>query len=152
MAIYSKEVTDQNQTVFAGIGFLDARDSNTADVKFGSSKEEALNAYYDYLSTRSETGGKIAETVSTRSLTGTVLRVGHDVLTNNQSVYTIVLKGDARVFNVSRSVNALLPVVREGDSVSIAFDEAVMPDGNVRQVSFLTDTTLDQQMKAAAHN
>jgi hypothetical protein len=152
MAIYSKEVTDQHQTVFAGIGFLDARDSNTADVKFGSSKEEALNAYYDYLSTRFETGGKVAETVSTRFLTGTVLRIGHDVLTNNQSVYTVVLIGDSRIFNVSRSVNALLPVVREGDSVSITFDESVKPDGNVRQVSVLTDATLDKQMKAVAHN
>jgi hypothetical protein len=153
MAIYKKEVQvgTETRTVFAGIGFLDARDTNSADVQFGLSKEEALNAYKDWLS-HPHSGQQVAEQVLPKKLSGVVLRIGHDVLTNNQSTYTIVLKGDARIFNVSHNLNPLLSVAHEGDEVSIGFDEPAKPSGNVRQATAFSDATLDGQMKGAGKN
>lgn len=151
MAIYAKEVDlkdGQKQTVYAGVGFLDARNSNTGEVKFGSTKREALEAYYDYLSTRSVNGEQVDESVTTKTLNGVVLRVGPAAMVNNQSSYTLVLNGDARVFIASHSINAILPVIKEGDSVVLTFDESAKPNGNRRQVKTIVDTTLDELMKS----
>jgi hypothetical protein len=148
MAIYAKAAASGSQ--FAGVGFLDARDTNSAAVKFGTSKQEALDAYKDFLSLKDRTGGNVDEKVTSQTLPGVVLRVGHDVLANNQTVYTIVLKSDSRVFSVSHNLNDLLPVVHEGDSVSITFDEPITPRSRLRTATDFSDTTMDDQMKAPA--
>ena len=96
------------------------------------------------------TGGNVDEKVTSQTLPGVVLRVGHDVLANNQTVYTIVLKSDSRVFSVSHNLNDLLPVVHEGDSVSITFDEPITPRSRLRTATDFSDTTMDDQMKAPA--
>jgi hypothetical protein len=155
MAIYSKEVQGpggDTYTVFAGIGFIEARDTNSADVQFGLSKEEALDKYKDWLSHRSNTE-KVAEEVAPQTLSGTILRIAHEVLTNNQTSYTIVFKGDTRVFDVSHNLSPLLPVVRDGDSISITFEQPVKPtEDNRRRVTEFSDITLADQMRESANN
>jgi hypothetical protein len=148
MAIYAKTTTAGSQ--FAGVGFLDARDTNSASVKFATSKQEALDAYKDFLSQKNLSGENVDEKVVSTKLSGVVLRVGPEPLANAQTVYKLLIKGDARVFSVSHNLSDVLPDVKEGDSVSITFDEPAIPHVRVRSVTTFDDITLAEQMKAPA--
>jgi hypothetical protein len=148
MAIYAKTTTAGSQ--FAGVGFLDARDTNSASVKFATSKQEALDAYKDFLSQKNLSDENVDEKVVSIKLSGVVLRVGPELLANAQTVYKVLIKGDARVFSVSHNLSDVLPDVKEGDSISITFDEPLSPHVRVRSVTTFDDTTLADQMKAPA--
>jgi hypothetical protein len=151
MAIYAKEVPGRDgsskQTVFAGVGFLTAGVTNSAEVQYGTSRDEALEKYYDYLSGRTAHSANADETVTAVDVTGVVLRIGTDGAANGH--YTLVLKGDRRIYTVPRSVNPLLPLVQQGDTVKLNFDEPAHPVDGRRSARKLVDVTLDEQMGPA---
>lgn len=144
MAIYS------NNNIFAGVGFLDATSSNIADVRYGQSRDQALEQYYQYLSTRGARGGEVSEQVVKQTITAVIYRIGQETLSDNQVVYTIIFKGEPRVFSVARGVSELLPGVREGDTVTLTFDEPAKPMSVKRSVTGFADKTLERAMEAQA--
>jgi hypothetical protein len=154
MAIYAKEVSSGGgtRTEFAGIGFLEAKETNSANVVFATSLQDALAAYKVHLSEKNRAAHRVDETVKSVRLTGTVARVGRDTTSSNQVVYTIVVRGDGRAFQVPRVLSFALPVVKEGDTIAITFDEPSTPDDVTRSVTAFEDTTLEAEMKWTSKN
>ena len=144
VAIYSVDHGEAGKS-FAGIGFLDAENANATDVRFGINKTQALESYYAYLATRGGAHDSIVGTVSKETVTGKILRIGHSP-SNSEVIYTIVLVGDSRIYTVPSLASKLLPVVHEGDSVTLIFDEPLEAKTNSRQVDKFTDLTLAEMM------
>lgn len=150
MAIYAKEVSVSGgtRTEFAGIGFLEASDTNPSDVSFATNLQDALAAYKVHLAAKNRNAHRVDEKVTTQSVTGAVLRIGHDTTGNNQVFYTIVMAGNPRVFQIPLALSPLLPDVEKGDIVSLTFGEPSSPDDSTRSVTGFDDQTLAAQMKA----
>jgi hypothetical protein len=146
VAIYSLDHGDAGKS-FAGIGFLDAENANASDVRFGTSREQALDNYYAYLDTRGDNGDSITESVTKKTLTGKIFRIGASPL-NGQFIYTIVLSGDARIFTVPATSSKLLPVAQPGDQVTLSFDEPVKARTNSRSVDSFDDVTVAGAMQS----
>lgn len=146
VAIYSLDHGDAGKS-FAGIGFLDAENANASDVRFGTSREQALDNYYAYLDTRGDNGDSVTEAVTKKTLTGKIFRIGAAPL-NGQFIYTIVLSGDARIFTVPATSSKFLPVAQPGDQVTLSFDEPVKARTNSRSVDAFDDVTIAGAMQS----
>jgi hypothetical protein len=150
MAVYAKQLPT-GQTVFAGVGFLKAGTTNSADVQYGESRDAALEKYYDFLDGLSVARVDADQTTVKATVSGTIVGIGHENLgTNGLVQYTIVLKGDDRIFTLPRTVSPLLVVAKEGHKVTLTFEEPKNPANNRRSALSFEDSTLADLMKANA--
>jgi len=145
VAIYTLDHGDAGKS-FAGIGFLDAENANASDVRFGTTREQALENYYAYLDTRNSGNDPIADKVTKQTLSGKVFRIGAAPL-NGQFIYTIVLYGDARIFTVPATSSKLLPTAQKDDQVTLSFDEPLKARTTSRQVDSFVDNTIENAMQ-----
>jgi hypothetical protein len=113
---------------YQAIGLVDARHLNGANVVMAASKSDALAAYAQQLAGTSGPGQGPSSSGQVVQTQGKVQRVSA-ADQNGSTVYYILLQGQSRIFQASLSLSAELPLVREGDSVSLSYvntDQAVV--------------------------
>jgi hypothetical protein len=146
MAVYAK-VLPNGQTVFAGVGFLKAGITNSAEVQYGESRDQALARYYDYLDGVGVQQSNADETTKSETVNGTILRIGHEDVGNGLVEYTVTLVGDSRLFILPRTVSPLLRLAHDGDKVTLNFEEPAKPRSNHRPGTGFRDVTVEEQMQ-----
>jgi hypothetical protein len=111
--------TDFGET-FQGVGIVDARHLNGANVIMEPSKGEALAAYAQSLPGSSLPGSGPSSSGQQVQVRGIVARISA-AADNGTTVYYILLQGQTRIFTASLSLSAELPLVREGDTIVASY-------------------------------
>jgi hypothetical protein len=118
VAIFVQQ-TDSGET-FQAVGMVDARHLIGADVIMESNKANALAAYAQSLA--GGTGQGPSSSGQTVQVQGTVQRISA-ATQNGNTVYSMLLQGQTRIFQAPLSVNAELPLVQVGDTVQLTYVE-----------------------------
>ncbi|HEY7782571.1 MAG TPA: hypothetical protein VIC85_20425 [Ktedonobacterales bacterium] len=109
--------TDFGET-FQGVGIVDARHLNGADVIMATDKADALSAYAQSLAAGPGTGpSSSGQRVTVR---GVVSRVSA-ATSNGTTTFYFLLEGQTHIFTASLALSAELPLVRPGDTIQGTF-------------------------------
>ena len=132
--------TDFGET-FQGVGIVDARHLNGADVIMASDKADALSAYAQSLAAGPGTGpSSSGQRVNVR---GVVTRVS--AATNNgTTTYYFLIAGQTHIFTANLNLSAELPLVHAGDTI-----EGTYIDTGQTVVTLTAFDDLDIQVGAA---
>ncbi|MGH2551199.1 MAG: hypothetical protein ACRDHN_17575, partial [Thermomicrobiales bacterium] len=127
---------------FAGVALLHAHSQNASEVIFAPDMNRALGQYASQLA-RKRTGlGNVAQQSQAKSISGKVLGFGIvPGSTQSPNVWTILLEGDSRIFTVTRDTYAKIPMIKEGDTITISYLD--LEGGTELAVSSMSDTRLD---------
>ncbi|MCA9803742.1 MAG: hypothetical protein KC777_17345 [Cyanobacteria bacterium HKST-UBA02] len=124
---------------FAGIGFLNARKINGANVIMSSNKRTALSRYINWLASGGANDADVSTTATAAApIKGVVFRIGKE----SDDTYRFKLVGDAHTYTVTTQTYGDLALVQPGDSVDFSYVDIGQ---SVRPVSRFSDTTLEQQ-------
>lgn len=106
---------------FSAIGFMDARRPSPNAVIFSTSKDAGLAAYADWLANNGANSGQVAQSGSpSKTVTAKVSRISWNVV-GTTTTYYLLLDGDNHLFTATMTVNSALPVMKEGDTVTVSF-------------------------------
>ena len=121
---------------FQGIGLVDAKHLNGANVIFRATKADALAAYAQWLA---DNGSAAPVTPTGKSVTtqGTVTRINAAVQ-NGTSVYYFQLQGDSRIFEAGLPISAELPLVQPGYVVRITYLDTGQSEVSVTSFSVVS--------------
>ncbi len=121
VGIYVQPAGEHGST-FAAVGMLDARHVQGANVVMTSDKRSALTAYASYLAgAGASIPGHIAKAGQPgNTVHGQISRIGWTVV-DGQPVYTLKITGDPHTFTATLKVRQDLPLVHEGDAVTLTY-------------------------------
>jgi hypothetical protein len=105
---------------FQAVGMLDARHLNGANVIMDANKTQALADYAQWLADHNVQTGPTAPSGTTKKVTGTVARVA-PADENGTTVYYLYLQGHTQIFKAGLALSPELPLVKEGDTVTVTF-------------------------------
>lgn len=111
---------------YQAIGMVDARHLSGANVIMAGTKSDALAAYAQSLASASGPGSGPSSSGQVARVQGTVQRVAA-ATQNGATVYYLLLQGQTRLFEANLSLSAELPLVREGDTVSLSYIDTGQP-------------------------
>lgn len=129
---------------YQAVGMVDARHLIGSNVVMASTKEEALAQYAQSLGTASVPGSGPSSSGQRVQVQGKVARISA-ATENGTTVYYLLIGGQTHIFKAGLSLNAELPLVREGDTVQAKYIDTG------QTVVTLTDfTDLDIQLATPA--
>ena len=119
VAIYAQ--TTDSGDIFQAVGVVDARALNGNNVQFESNLPAALNDYTQWLTQQgSGGGGSGGVTPTNKTVTGKVLRIS-SVQQGTNTIYYLQVAGQKVIFTANLSLSAKLPLVQQGDTVTVTY-------------------------------
>lgn len=137
-----------NMRGFAGIALLHARGQNASEVVYAPNMSAALGQYRSQLAHKNGGTENVSRGSEQKKLKGKI--IGFGVVPGNTqqpNAWVIQVEGDSRIFSVRQDSYAKIPMVREGDEITINYLEV---DGADLAVSSMTVERLDGKASETA--
>ncbi len=130
VAIYAQNTGSGD--IFQAVGLVDARALNGNNVQFEPNLSSGLADYQQWLTQQGSGGGGGGTTGSTnQTVTGKVLRIS-PVQQGTNTIYYLQIAGQKVIFTANLSLSAKLPLVQQGDTVTITYTPSTGAVVNVK--------------------
>ncbi len=103
-------------STFEAVGFLDARDVQSANVQMESTRDAGLADYSQWLTSQGNAAGGPSPNGTPKQVQGIVKRIA-PVTQGSTTVYYIWIVGQSHIFTADLSLSPKLPLVQPGDTV-----------------------------------
>jgi hypothetical protein len=109
--------TTDSGSIFQAVGIVDAHDLNGSNVQYETTLPAALQDYQQWLLTQGNGQNGTPTSGTSKTVTGTVLRVSSFVQ-NSNTVYDLWISGQNVIFQAPLSLSPKLPLVQPGDTIT----------------------------------
>jgi hypothetical protein len=141
VAIYAQSTSSGD--IFQAVGLVDARELNGNNVQFDPDLNSGLQDYQQWLTSQQSNGNSGGTASSqTKTVTAKVVRISSVLegsTTSTSTVYYLQVAGQPYIFTANLSLSPKLPLVQNGDTVTLTYTGA---SGNIVNLQTFDDTSI----------